>query len=275
VAEVLQPVQRDLTVLREENRQMRARLDEVHGIAAAEFDNIPELHCKLLSARDDPDHRAVFKERNPLISIRIATHNRCDVLLGRTIPSVLAQTHENLEIIVVGDGCNDDTEAAIARLADPRVRFVALPQPGAYPTDPVKRWMVAGSPAMNLGARQAGGQWIAPLDDDDVFTPDHLRVLLDAALADGYEMVYGKFRCNLPAGTFDIGVYPPVRGQFGFQAGMYMTRLRFFEWEVRSWLLDEPADWNICRRMLEAGVRIGFVDAVVTEITPTGPRASV
>jgi len=254
---------------------MRTRLDEVHGIAAAEFDKIPELNRLLLSAREDPAHRAVFEERNPLVSIRIATHNRCDVLLGRTIPSVLAQTHENLEVIVVGDDCDDDTEAEISRLADPRVRFVALPQRGAYPTDPVKRWMVAGSPAMNLGARQARGQWIAPLDDDDVFTPDHVRVLLDAAHANGYEMVYGKCRCHLPADTVDIGVYPPEHGQFGFQAGMYMSRLRFFEWEARSWLLNEPADWNICRRMLAAGVRIGFVDSVVTEITPTGPRASV
>jgi hypothetical protein len=275
VADVLQPVQSDLTALREENGQMRARLDEVHAIAAAEFDNIPELHRRLLSAREDPAHRAVFEEPNPLISIRIATHNRCDVLLGRTIPSVLAQTHENLEIIVVGDGCDDDTEAEIARLGDRRVRFVALPQRGAYPTDPVNRWMVAGSPAMNLGAQQAGGQWIAPLDDDDVFTPDHVRLLLDAALSNGYEMVYGKCRCHLPADTIEIGVYPPVCGQFGFQAGMYMSRLRFFEWESRSWLLGEPADWNICRRMLEAGVRIGFVDSVVTEITPTGPRGVI
>jgi len=43
-----------------------------------------------------------------------------------------------------------------------------------------------------------------------------------------------------------------------------MSALRCFEFSTRSWLLDEPADWNLCRRMLETGVRIGHADRVVT-----------
>ena len=272
VSPLLEPLRGELAQLRAEKQGLLERLDALQLLAAANLDDIPGLRAQLLAQRAKPAHDAIFEDHTPLISVRIATRNRSAVLVGSTIPSVLAQTYENLEIIVVGDGCTDDTEERLGELGDPRIRFFAMPHQGVYPTDPMKRWMVAGSPAMNAAAQLATGQWIAPLDDDDLFMPDHLQVLLDAALAGRYEMVYGRYRCRLPDGTTDIGVYPPQRGKFGFQAGMYMSRLSFFEWEPRSWLLDEPADWNVCRRMLEAGVRIGFVDTVVTELSPTGPR---
>lgn len=269
---MLNPAERDLEALTAAIEELRTRLGGVREIGAATLDNIPELRRRLLTTRDEPAHGQVFETQNPLVSVRIATYGRSELLLDRTIPSVLSQTYENLELIVVSDGPDEVTEGRIKALGNSRVRFVSMPHRGLYPTDPMKRWMVAGSPAMNQGAILARGEWIAPLDDDDQFSPDHIEVLLQTAIRGRYEMVYGKFRCHLPEGEVDIGVYPPQRGQFGFQTALYMSRLRFFEWEPRSWLLDEPADWNLCRRMLEAGVRIGFVDRVVTELTPTGPR---
>jgi len=65
--------------------------------------------------------------------------------VGRTLPSVFAQTYEPLEVIVVGDHCTDNTESLVEQLGDPRVRFVNLPHQGVYPVDPVHRWMVAGT----------------------------------------------------------------------------------------------------------------------------------
>ena len=65
--------------------------------------------------------------RDPLVSVIIPTWNRAELLIARTLPSVLAQTHGNLEIIVVGDCCTDNTAEMIASIGDPRVIFFNLP----------------------------------------------------------------------------------------------------------------------------------------------------
>jgi glycosyltransferase involved in cell wall biosynthesis len=158
-------------------------------------------------------------------------------------------------------------------VTDPRVRFVNLPHRGSYPEDSDRRWLVAGSPAMNHGAQLAAGRWIAPLDDDDEFSPDHVETLLAAAREGAFEMVYGRMLVvgSEPSDSYELGVYPPAHSQFGFQAALYLSALRFFEYETSSWVLGEPGDWNLCRRMLAAGVRIGYVPKVVTTLYPTGP----
>ena len=125
--------------------------------------------------------------------------------------------------------------------------------------------MVAGSPGMNLGAELANGDWIAPLDDDDEFTVDHLEKLLRFALDERYEMVYGKIisRSVKDGKEKEIWSYPPEHGKFSFQGAIYMKLLNFFEWDVNSWVVDEPGDWNMCRRMMTTGVRIGAMEDVV------------
>jgi hypothetical protein len=85
-------------------------------------------------------------------------------------------------------------------------------------------------------------------------------------------MVYGKFQSALFPEYSSIGEYPPRHGHFTFQAAMYMTLLRdAFEYETNSWVLEEPGDWNLCRRMMDAGVRIGWTEETVTVLHPAGP----
>jgi glycosyltransferase involved in cell wall biosynthesis len=120
---------------------------------------------------------------------------------------------------------------------------------------------------MNAGAQLARGNWIAPLDDDDEFAPDHVEKLLTAALARDLEVVYGNILVRLPGSNQeDIlwSTYPPQLGRFNFISALYMTPLRFIQYDVRSWMLNEPGDWNLCRRMMEAGVRIGWIDELVS-----------
>ncbi len=54
----------------------------------------------------------------------------------------------------------------------------------------------------------------------------------------------------------------------GFKRQFHPTALRFFEYNPKSWMLNEPGDWNLCRRMLEAGVRMGSIDQIVTHYYP-------
>lgn len=249
---------------------MYALLNKIIIIGQAELDEIPALRRQLRQLRAGESYARTFEDSEPLVSVRIATYNKPDTLMERAIPSVLNQTYERLELIVVGDGCTDDTEKYVRSVDDERVRFVNLPFHFPYPEDTRQRWLVAGTPAANAGSEMALGAWIAPLDHDDEFTPDHIEVLLRAALAGRHEMIYGRMLKVVPGEEpVALGTYPPQFAEFGFQSSIYLSGLRFFDYNLKAWLHDEPGDWNTCRRMMEAGVDMGWVDRVVTVYHPS------
>jgi len=278
VARLAYEAKTDLAVQRAEVAQRHAetlaRIAELRAIVAADLDGIPRLRSQLLAARASGEYWKAFDNPEPLVSIRIATYNRSRLLLERAIPSALGQTYKNLEVVVIGDGCTDDTFERLDRLRDSRIVFANLPHQGVYSDEPKARWMVAGAPAMNEAAVRARGEWVAPLDDDDEFLPDHVEQLLETARRGSFEMAYGNLKV-IPQGSgphYELRRYPPAFGHFGFQGAIYMSALRFFDYDLKAWVLDEVADWTMCRRMLEAGVRIGWVDRPVTVLYPRGPR---
>lgn len=245
--------------------QLTDTTKQVLDISRAGHDNVSELRRQLWTIRATKEYEAVFANPKPLITVRIATYNRAEQVVEKAIKSILAQTYRKFEVIVVGDHCTDDTEDRIKALQDKRVTFINLPTRSRYPEDKYHRWLVAGSPGMNLGAYMAAGEWIAPLDDDDEFEPDHLEKLLELALSTKSEMVYGALeQVDLKTNKkVRIWSFPPEQGQFSFQGGMYMKLLNFFEYDQHSWVVREPGDWNLCRRMLEAGVRVAATEDVV------------
>lgn len=252
-------------------RKIERRLEQVRQIAASSLDDIPALRRQLLAARETKEYADAFDDPAPLVTIRIPTYVRSRLLVERALPSILQQTYQNFEVIVVGDGCTNDTAERIEALGDPRISFVNLPYRYPYPEDRRRRWWVAGAPGVNRGTELARGTWLAMLGDDDEFEPHHLECLLDTARSTRSEMVYGNILERRPAP--DEGVvharYPPEHGRFNFQAAIFMSALRHFEFSATSWLLQEPSDWNLCRRMIEAGVRIGYVDRVVMSWYPS------
>lgn len=200
----------------------------------------------------------------PLVSVIIPTYNRAQLLLERSIPSVLAQTHADLELIVIGDHCTDETELAMRTVTDPRVRFKNLPERGRYPEDPGRRWLVASCKPLNVGLSMARGRWVTVLGDDDEFSPDHNEVLLKAASEQGSDFVYGTVS-DLSQGRY-VGSWPPRCGSVCHLAVMYSAR-RFghFRYDSHCWRIPEPLDWNLWRRIINAsgGEGIGFTDHLV------------
>lgn len=98
------------------------------------------------------------------VSVVIPTHNRAD-LLPRAINSVLAQTEQDFEVIVVSDGSTDDTEKVVKEIQnkDNRVQFEHY-SPGK-----------GGNFARNEGIRLSQGVYVAFLDDDDEWVPNKLE----------------------------------------------------------------------------------------------------
>ena len=227
---------------------------------------------KLIELRNSSSYQKPFKARNPLVSIRVPTYNRSKILTQKTIPSFLNQTYKNIEIVVVGDHCTDDTEERIKKIKDKRVKFYNLPYRGMYPQDMVNLWRVASTLPANEGLQLSNGLWIAPCDDDDEFLPNHIETLLKKAQKEKLEFVYGKaLAINVKTGKKqrEIGVFPPQHGGYSPHTALFHHGLKFFEYDLTAWVVEEPGDWNQCRRMMQAGVKMGFVDEIVTKINYT------
>ena len=104
------------------------------------------------------------KNNSPLVSVVILTHNRKG-LLKRALHSALKQSYLPLEIIVVDDGSSDDTGAYVTGLQQqyPEIKYLKHTSPKGAPT------------ARNYGIREAKGEFITFLDDDDELHPDNIK----------------------------------------------------------------------------------------------------
>jgi glycosyltransferase involved in cell wall biosynthesis len=111
-------------------------------------------------------------------------------LLLRAIDSVLSQTHQQIEVIVVVDRPNQDTLSAVQSVNDPRVRLIVNPY---SPT--------AGD-ARNAGVDQARGEWISFLDDDDEWLPNKLERQIALAAGHPSTLVSCLSRVVTPTGTY-------------------------------------------------------------------------
>jgi glycosyltransferase involved in cell wall biosynthesis len=112
----------------------------------------------------------------PLFSVVIPTYNRA-LKLKRAIESVLSQSYENFEILVMDDGSTDDTASTVALFRDPRITY---------------KWdQNFGGPAKprNRGIAIAKGDWICFLDADDWWTTDKLQTCLDC-IHDKVDLLY-------------------------------------------------------------------------------------
>lgn len=221
-------------------------------------------HLRLIQARGGNDVCwAASDEAEPLVTVRIATYNRAALVAERAIASAIRQTYKRLEILVVGDHCDEATERAVRSVNDPRLRFINLAEHGLYPADTMLRWMVAGSAPMNAGLAIAQGAWITPCDDDDEMTDDHVEVLLREARQRRLEFVWSKAAFEVDAGKWvDVGRLPLAGGNVSHGSVLYAGALRYFRYNQNSWKLAEPHDWNLFRRMRAAGVKMDFVDQV-------------
>ncbi len=151
---------------------------------------------RLYAARAATTIRSPTRSRDPLVSVTLPTRDRPEALV-RSLRSVLAQTHEHLEVLVVGDAAGPEIAAAVAEVGDPRVSYANLTQRIAAHPDPERHWLVASGMARNEAARRARGAWLLHFDDDDTLRPDAIAALLARAREVRAEVVYGGLRAAL------------------------------------------------------------------------------
>ncbi len=183
----------------------------------------------------------------PLVSILMPTHSRADVI-GFAIESVLAQTVEDFELIVVGDGCAPGTEDVVSRYRDRRIRFLDLPKAPHF-----------GYANRNAALRESRGEIIGFAADDDLLFPDHLELLLKE-LEGGSALAYSQ---ALWVSTDGIAAPFLTNLTAADELRSFMTRgnsiaascilYRANSLPVRApWPEDMPvaADWHLWRRII-------------------------
>lgn len=180
--------------------------------------------------------------KGPLVSVVIPTRFRPRIV-HRAIKSALAQSLADIEVIVVVDGPDNDTEQSLAAITDPRVRVIALPA------------QVGGSEARNSGVRAARAPWIALLDDDDEWFPHKLQVQLAAAdsLGVAYPVVYSRYVGRSTEGDCVMAARLPAENEPISEYLFCRSGLRFGETGLGSSELLAPT-----RLMLEVPFLIGL-----------------
>ncbi|HEY0111891.1 MAG TPA: glycosyltransferase family 2 protein [Allosphingosinicella sp.] len=190
------------------------------------------------------------------MSICIATYNRAKLLRGRSLTSVLEQTYKNIEIIVVGDGCTDETAEMMAEVKDERVRFENLPQRGTYPEDPHLRWMVAGTAATNRALSLASGDFITHLDDDDEHSADRIEKLVATIQKTRTDLVYHPFVYETADGAWLRNEAEDfLVGRVTTSSILYHRTFKTLGWDPQAYRYREPGDWNRLRKIRYLGAR--------------------
>jgi glycosyltransferase involved in cell wall biosynthesis len=209
--------------------------------------------------------RPVSLAGEPLVTVRIPTYGSVDLLISRAIPSVLTGRYRNVEVLVCSDGPQPHARAAVEAIEDPRVRYMELPDRPTYPERPMSFWRVAGTSAVARLLDEARGELIAPLDHDDAFTVDHIPQLLEALRRSEADFAYGMAMTEFNNGAWGLlGTSPPAEGGMVHATVMYTRRLGLMRHDLDAWLVEEPGDWNMWRRMRDTGARMTFLPYPVT-----------
>lgn len=141
-----------------------------------------EILAQLTSARNRvsglaPRARSFMTHEKPLVSVLMSTYNR-KRFLPAAIESIKAQSYPNWELVLVNDG-GEKVDEVVQRAADGRIRLVNL------------ECNRGKGHAINRAFRESRGGFIAYLDDDDIWYPDHLeRLLLPLCTIPGIQMAY-------------------------------------------------------------------------------------
>jgi len=132
------------------------------------------------SYTDAPDRK--YQPNAELVSIVIPAYNASETI-DETVRSALAQSHENIEVVVVDDGSVDNTGQIVERLqnTDSRLRLIAQENKGV-------------ASARNAGIDSCRGVYIAFLDADDLWHPEKISKQLEVLVQSESEIVYSPCR---------------------------------------------------------------------------------
>lgn len=222
---------------------------------------------------------------DPLISFPIATYNRIDVVVERTLPSILNQSYKNLEVVIVGDCISKSDWARLQNtIKDKRVKFFNLKSRTIYPQDGLSFWCVAGYRPRNIAARISSGDWHWWISDDDELIDGAVDKVIDyMKFNKDVESIYGNYmicesggmKKRLTESNSKTGLPFPITGIPSWINRNYLSRL--YRWSGLSYLnvVNKPSDYDMQFRMNLDGVRFGYVDEDLSTVHQAIPSRNL
>lgn len=183
----------------------------------------------------------------PSVSVVVPAFNAARTV-GASVASALAQTVQDLEVIVVDDGSTDVTAEVVRQIRDPRVRLISQANRGL-------------PAARNAGIAAGRGSYVAFLDSDDLLLPDFLACGFDALSAranpglgytDAYVLddAHRRLRQSSAMAPFDPPVPPPQRNH-EFLAELMRINFVYVSTIVPRAVLDAVGGFNEARTSCE------------------------
>lgn len=202
---------------------------------------------------------------DPLVSIIIPTFNRAH-LIGETLDSIIAQTYENWECIIVDDGSSDNTDEVLAKYINKDERFHYYHRP--------KELLKGGNAARNYGFEVSGGDYIQWFDSDDLMHPNKIEIKIKKIFSENVDFVISKTQ------NFDKNVlqfpYKYSIEENGFT--LFSFLMRYIHWYTYDCLLKRSLasqinyfekmkawqDYYYFAKMLSFSTNGIFIDQVLT-----------
>ena len=204
---------------------------------------------------------------DPLVTVVTPTWNRHDSLLNQCLLSVQGQDYPAVEHVVVSDG-PDEKLAEILRSPVPADQFQDMRQGRRHPLwyyelpehDPDAQW---GHHARLRGIDLAKGEYIAYLDDDNSWHPDHVRLLVAALEDTGADFAYPLMAVH-GRGEYVIGADPPAEGHI--DTSMIVHRRDLLDVATWRWFPGiKTIDWDLVSRWVAGGASWVRVNAVTCD----------
>lgn len=255
----------------EHDRRLAAieqRQDRLDGALRVVADDERGNRERLWALRADPQYAAAWEEDEPLVTVALTVRERPELLAQRSLPSILAQTYERLQVVVVGDDATPAVQAVMRDQRDRRVSFTNLTT-RVVKEPATAQWLSAATQPRNEGYRQAAGRWTLDFDDDDALRPRAVEQLLALARRERAEVAYGAVAQHAPDGTVSqLGGFPPRAG-FSFAPALAHAGLRFVAREHVASVYGLAGDWYRAERMLRIGVRFAYVEEPMLDYYPS------
>lgn len=195
-----------------------------------------------------------------MISVITSTYKRPE-LLKRAIQSVINQSYQSFEMIIVNDDPDTETKSVVESFNDKRLTYIAMGGKFGCDTRP-----------KNRGIQSSTGEYIAFLDDDSAYRPDHLQALVRALeTSKDVDVVYGDRWIYEGEKSISIGIFHEfdpflmMRRNYIDTSDVLIRREAIIAVGGFDEKYKKYVDWNLWVRMMKAGYRFKRVPLVLTD----------
>ncbi len=212
----------------------------------------------------------------PLVTIVIATFNRANIL-ELVLKSLQSQTFEAWEALIVGDNCSDNTEKVVMSFNENRFKFINL------------RFNTGDQSGPNsIGSRFASGEYIAFLNHDDFWFPDHLDIMVSTIKSKMYDLLIApsysilnienspsnKFLASVQALNFSKNFSPVA--EYPFVASCWIMKTQLCK-QIGDWVPATQVRYASSQEFLYrcwlSGAKIGLSNVRTVVIIPSAIKS--